>query len=198
MKRTRITLMTLIAAALPAGCGKDNLGSPPAMPEPVSSVAANPASRSGANGNSQLPLNQPTELGKDMKTASGLVYRTLKVGSGTQIKPGERGKFHYTATIMNGEKFDSSRDRSTPWSHVVGESRAVQGFNEGISGMFVGETRLLTVPPNLAFGALGTFGEYAPGKDRNLDGALQAEKLPSIPPNSTIVYEVELLDIVPN
>ncbi|MEW4568702.1 FKBP-type peptidyl-prolyl cis-trans isomerase [Tautonia sp. JC769] len=143
-------------------------------------------------------LNEPTAEGEEVVTASGLAYETIRAGEGPQARPGDRVVLHYVATIEGGEPIDSSRDRETPWTHTIGDSRAVQGFNEGVAGMKLGEVRRLAVPANLAYGALGTFGEYAPGKEHSLDGAMQADELPSIPPNSTIIYEVELLEIAPD
>ncbi|WP_152052362.1 FKBP-type peptidyl-prolyl cis-trans isomerase [Tautonia marina] len=175
------------------GCGVS--GDPEPSGAPADATGLAPAPDPAPSGSSSSALNEPTGEGEEVLTASGLAYQTIQAGDGPQAKPGDRVVLHYVATIEGGEAIDSSRDRGTPWTHTIGDARAVQGFNEGIAGMKVGELRRLVVPANLAYGALGTFGEYAPGKEHNLDGAMQAEELPSIPPNSTIIYEVELLEL---
>jgi hypothetical protein len=175
------------------GCG--GAGDPAPSGEQTGVIEGTSAPDPGLPGGPSAPLNEPTEEGEEVVTASGLAYQTIRAGDGPQAKLGDRVVLHYVATIEGGEAIDSSRERDAPWTHTIGDSRAVQGFNEGIAGMKLGELRRLAVPANLAYGALGTFGEYAPGKEHSLDGAMQAEELPSIPPNSTIIYEVELLEI---
>lgn len=186
-----VRLIGAVAALSAIGCGGS--GEPgtysdaPAEAGNTSAVSAPVTSSSS--------LAEPTEPGEEVSTPSGLSYETVRPGDGPQARPGDRVEVHYVATVEGGDPIDSSRERETPWSHTLGDPRAVQGFNEGVAGMKVGEIRRLVVPANLAYGALGTFGEYAPGVERNLDGAMQADELPSIPPNSTIIYEVELLGI---
>lgn len=101
--------------------------------------------------------------------------QTLKEGSGEPAKTGDTVSVHYTGTLTNGTKFDSSVDRGQPFEFTLGENRVIQGWELGVLGMKVGEKRKLTIPPELGYG------------DRAV-GAV-------IPANSTLIFEVELLAI---
>lgn len=115
----------------------------------------------------------PTPAGQSRTTASGLTYETLKPGTGPEARPGQYLSLHYTGTLPDGTVFDSSRDRG-PFPLQLGVSRVIPGWHQGIAGMRVGERRKLTIPPQLAYGAEG--------------------RPPKIPPNATLIFEVELLD----
>jgi FKBP-type peptidyl-prolyl cis-trans isomerase len=112
---------------------------------------------------------------KIVTTPSGLKYEDLKVGEGAAAKSGDRVEVHYTGWLENGTKFDSSLDRGNPFPFPLGAGRVIKGWDEGVVGMKVGGKRKLTIPP-----ALG----YA---DRGAGGV--------IPPNATLIFEVELLKI---
>lgn len=108
-------------------------------------------------------------------TDSGLRYEDLTLGSGEAAMAGKTVSVHYTGWLENGSKFDSSRDRNQPFRFPLGGGRVIRGWDEGVQGMRVGGTRRLTIPSNLAYGAAGAGGV--------------------IPPNATLVFEVELLEI---
>jgi FKBP-type peptidyl-prolyl cis-trans isomerase len=114
--------------------------------------------------------------GKVITTKSGLKYEDLKVGTGKEAKSGDTVEVHYTGTLKNGKKFDSSKDRGQPFSFKLGAGMVIKGWDEGVAGMKVGGTRKLIIPPDLAYGERGA--------GRGL-----------IPPNAELTFEVELLGI---
>jgi FKBP-type peptidyl-prolyl cis-trans isomerase FkpA len=108
-------------------------------------------------------------------TASGLIIEDLTVGDGDEAKAGQFVSVHYTGWLTDGSKFDSSKDRNDPFEFGLGARQVITGWDEGVQGMKVGGSRKLTIPPNLGYGARGAGGV--------------------IPPNATLVFEVELLAI---
>jgi len=115
----------------------------------------------------------PTSAGATITTASGLQYEVLQQGSGDLAKAGQRVSVHYTGWLTNGTKFDSSVDRGMPFQFALGAGQVIKGWDEGVAGMKVGEKRKLIIPPNLGYGDRGA-------------GSV-------IPPNATLVFDVELL-----
>jgi FKBP-type peptidyl-prolyl cis-trans isomerase FkpA len=111
----------------------------------------------------------------EITTASGLIYEDTVVGAGAEAKAGDHVVVHYTGWLTNGSKFDSSKDRNDPFDFPLGQRQVISGWDEGVQGMQVGGTRKLTIPPQLGYGARGAGGV--------------------IPPNATLVFEVELLAI---
>jgi FKBP-type peptidyl-prolyl cis-trans isomerase FkpA len=112
---------------------------------------------------------------KEVTTASGLKYEDTKVGTGAEAKAGQTAVVHYTGWLTDGKKFDSSKDRGQPFSFPLGGGRVIKGWDEGVQGMKIGGSRKLTIPANLGYGASGAGGV--------------------IPPNATLVFEVDLLEL---
>jgi FKBP-type peptidyl-prolyl cis-trans isomerase FkpA len=115
-------------------------------------------------------------------TASGLQYEDTVIGSGEAASAGDHVTVHYTGWLHDpkaaqgrGRKFDSSKDRGDPFDFPLGGGRVIRGWDEGVQGMKVGGTRVLTIPSELGYGARGAGGV--------------------IPPNATLVFEVELLGV---
>jgi FKBP-type peptidyl-prolyl cis-trans isomerase len=104
-----------------------------------------------------------------------LEINELVVGSGTEATSGKTVEVHYTGWLTNGTKFDSSVDRGRPFSFRLGGGQVIKGWDQGVAGMKVGGKRKLTIPPDLGYGSRGAGGV--------------------IPPNATLVFEVELLKV---
>jgi len=109
------------------------------------------------------------------KTASGLEYTDEVVGQGAAPKAGQTVVVHYTGWLMDGKKFDSSRDRGEPFKFTLGQGQVIKGWDEGLSTMKVGGRRTLVIPPDLGYGARGAGGV--------------------IPPNATLKFDVELIGV---
>jgi len=108
-------------------------------------------------------------------TKTGLGIEDLKEGEGKVAEHGHTVTVHYTGWLVDGTKFDSSRDRSEPFEFKLGARRVIAGWDEGVQGMKVGGTRQLRIPPQLGYGARGAGGV--------------------IPPDAVLVFEVELLGV---
>ena len=119
------------------------------------------------------------EAGKAVTTGSGLQIIDTKIGTGATPKPGQICVMHYTGWLYQngakGRKFDSSVDRGQPFEFPLGQQRVIAGWDEGVASMKVGGKRTLIIPPELGYGARGAGGV--------------------IPPNATLIFEVELLDV---
>lgn len=122
-----------------------------------------------------LIVNRKGSEASEVKTASGLRYTDLTVGTGATPQRGQTVTVHYTGTLENGKKFDSSVDRGTPADFRIGVGAVIKGWDEGLMTMKVGGKRRLVVPANLGYGPAG--------------------RPPDIPGNSTLIFEVELLNV---
>jgi FKBP-type peptidyl-prolyl cis-trans isomerase len=109
------------------------------------------------------------------KAVTELVIEDVTVGTGTEAVPGRKVRVHYTGTLMEGTKFDSSRDRNEPFEFTLGRGEVIPGWDEGVKGMKVGGTRRLTIPSRMAYGPI------SPG--------------PGIPGNAALKFDVELLGV---
>jgi FKBP-type peptidyl-prolyl cis-trans isomerase FkpA len=108
-------------------------------------------------------------------TNSGLQYDDIQEGTGQEAQAGNSVEVHYTGWLKDGTKFDSSRDRNSPFAFQLGAGRVIKGWDEGVAGMKVGGKRKLVIPPDLGYGARGAGGV--------------------IPPNAELTFEVELLGV---
>src|SRR5438270_13887681 len=137
-------------------------------------VAANVAcGQTTPSGTTAAPKNAGAAT-TEVTMPDGLKYTDDQLGTGTEAQAGKTVSVHYTGWLLDGTKFDSSRDRNQPFTFPLGAGRVIKGWDEGVAGMKVGGKRTLIIPPDLAYGSRATG---------------------PIPPNSTLKFEVELLDV---
>ncbi|WP_448570802.1 FKBP-type peptidyl-prolyl cis-trans isomerase [Trichothermofontia sp.] len=159
------------ATATPPSRPPETSDAPSASPEPVT-IAQAPKETTTAN----PPGDEPVTADDSIVTLpSGLQYEDLQVGDGPSPQPGDRVTVHYTGTLTDGQKFDSSRDRGRPFQFTIGVGQVIKGWDEGVASMKVGGRRKLMIPADLGYGERGAGGV--------------------IPPNATLVFDVELLGV---
>ena len=169
-----VAVCAAAATALLAGCNPAN--------EPArlaGSAAATPASAAVVSASSASNPNKDASISNTVTTSTGLQYIDTEVGTGAEAKAGQNVLVHYTGWLYNngeqGAKFDSSKDRGQPFAFGLGQRMVIAGWDEGVAGMKVGGKRTLIIPPELGYGARGAGGV--------------------IPPNATLKFDVELLDL---
>ena len=161
-----LALAALIAVT---GCQQQSGSSATSSSSTSSSTEAAPA---------PAPATQPTAAAsgaKEVSMPSGLKFVDLTVGDGAIAESGKSVSVHYTGWLTDGTKFDSSVDRGQPFSFTLGAGQVIRGWDEGVAGMRIGGKRKLTIPSELGYGARGAGGV--------------------IPPNATLVFDVELLGV---
>lgn len=161
----RLAVVTVLLAAL-AGCNQSQVSTTTTSTTGSATETGSGSPAAGSGG---------AEASRVVTLPNGLKYEDLVVGGGAEAKSGNDVKVHYTGTFTNGTVFDSSRDGDPPYAFRLGNGEVVKGWDEGIKGMKVGGRRILTVPPHLGYG------------ERGYPGA--------IPPNSTLIFDVELMDV---
>lgn len=160
--------------ALLGACAGDEAGESPGEADTVA-VAEARAEAEPAPIASEYAPELGVDLGAMTETESGLYYAILQEGSGEVAEPGDTVVVHYTGWLPSGEEFDSSRERGEPLQFMLGAGRVIPGWDQGVAGMNVGERRKLVIPPQMGYGASGAGGV--------------------IPPNATLVFDVELLEV---
>jgi FKBP-type peptidyl-prolyl cis-trans isomerase len=172
-------VVSFAALAAPALVGCAKLTEPP-KEEAIQAESAQPSGSASAQ-----PAAQPAQTAKPAETQKPaeqappsnekLEIKDLVVGKGTEAKAGDSVKVHYVGTLPDGKEFDSSKKHNQPFDFELGAGRVIKGWDQGVAGMKIGGKRKLTVPPSLGYGARGF--------------------PPVIPPNATLIFEVELLEV---
>ena len=169
MKKAGFAILVGLMALV--GCNQQE-SSPPAE------MTQEPAAEAPAEQATPAESGIPMVSGDTVTTTSGLKYIVMAEGDGPKPEAGNLIGAHYTGWLMDGTKFDSSRDRGQPLQFPIGQGRVIRGWDEGLMLMSVGGRRLLIIPPELGYGERGTPGG-------------------PIPPNATLVFDVELMSVTP-
>ena len=180
MKRFAVVLLMACAVVAIVGCGKKAAQTTPVQVSGPADKQAKPAEVAHPPSPAPTPppaapVPKPTPGKKGFVTAkSGLKYHDKMVGHGAETKAGETVTVHYKGWLDNGKVFDSSRSHGEPFSFTLGQGQVIRGWDEGVAGMRVGGVRELIIPPSLGYG----------DEDKG-----------TIPPNSTLHFEIELLKV---
>jgi peptidylprolyl isomerase len=168
----------LVSLGLMLGCGilvlvfQFTMGKPEAIAGSIQTDSVAVVSQSTPTTSKSIAMDNNEN---QVTTASGLKYVEITEGTGETPATGQTVSVHYTGTLESGKKFDSSRDRNQAFEFQIGEGQVIKGWDEGLSTMKVGGRRKLIIPADLGYGARGAGG--------------------AIPPNSTLIFDVELLKI---
>ena len=173
----------LVVAQFTGGSAEaGRLGTPanevPAVTSEANAIIAQGTSQQASDLMAEESIEEGTmaeEASNVVTTDSGLQYEVIAEGDGATPQPGNRVFVHYVGTLEDGTKFDSSRDRGRPFDFTIGRGQVIKGWDEGVGMMQVGDRRKLIIPPELGYGARGAGGV--------------------IPPNATLIFDVELLRI---
>ncbi|MBI4864830.1 MAG: FKBP-type peptidyl-prolyl cis-trans isomerase [Candidatus Riflebacteria bacterium] len=158
-------MLVVVSVFVVVGCGEEK-------PAPSESATPVPTVSAAAAPGVVVPS---TAAGAVQTMPSGLKIEDLKVGDGASPNPGQTAVVHYTGWLTDGTKFDSSVDRGRPFEFPIGAGRVIKGWDEGVATMKIGGKRKLTIPPEIGYGATGAGTK--------------------VPPNATLIFEVELLEV---
>ncbi len=173
LMRTFLSLFFALTLLLALGCaGTEKTGEGETETE-TEAGAMDETMGEGMEKPAEAGITQAT--GDTVTTESGLKYVDITVGEGEAPQAGQQCMMHYTGWLTDGTKFDSSRDRGTPFPFPLGMGRVIKGWDEGVASMKVGGRRMLIIPPELGYGPRGAGGV--------------------IPPDATLIFDVELLEI---
>jgi len=176
LKKTGLVLLIGLVAI--AGCAKKEASPPAEQQSSAATQTEQTTTETPAQQTAPAESGIPMVAGDTVTTASGLKYIEIAAGSGPTPEPGNLIGAHYTGWLLDGKKFDSSRDRGQPLQFPIGKGRVIKGWDEGLLSMSVGGRRLLIIPPELGYGDRGTPGG-------------------PIPPKATLIFDVELVSITP-
>lgn len=170
MKRILIIVALILSLCSPANAFQDGGGKPTKTPPAKTTTPSTPKPKVEPHKRSSTPAPAV-----EVTTPSGLKYLDKVVGTGESPRPGQNVTVHYAGTLANGAKVDSSVDRGQPYTFQIGVGRVIKGWDEGVMTMKVGGKRRLIIPSNLGYGAAG--------------------RPPKVPPDATLIFELELLSV---